>query len=738
MKAAHWLPSRWGALILLLAMLAAGMFLPGLRLDTRLERMVLDEDDVIRLYDDFKAAYGRDEFVLIALSGRDLFSFESLDAMAAAMAQLEETEYVGRVSGIPQIFMELYGGEDAEALRDEITETPFYKGFFISEDESMAGLVVEAGDLSRKGANKQFVAEVKRAAQMLEGSGFDVDLIGAMVIGEEIRRLSMAESVRFFPIAMIISLIILLLLLRSFRAAAIVLICALITIILTLESVALSEKPLNVVTVSFPLILWMLTLANGLHLVTRYQHLLATCPDRIRAVKAALREVAFPCFLSAITTAFGFLSLSLSEVRPIREFGQIMAAGMVFAFIVNVVIGSWLLVLFRTRSPRWLPASNGSRFQAIGAWTLDHAWKVIIVFCVLIVIGVFSLTRVRSERNTLSFLPEDAPAISAFHRVSGKLTGMYTMEILVDTPDSWLNTGYWEDIETLRETIIGLGDVARVVSPLDYLRKLRQWDQGPGPEAYRLPDSQGEAEELVAMAGAEGGLRRFVREDGRQIRMTALLTTADAGDFVRIHDSINEALSLLPEPLSGYVTGRATQMQRMQVTLIESQRNSFSVAFLLVFASMLIGLRSIRLLLLSIVPNLMPILSTFTVMVLLDIPLDAGTVMVASIALGIAVDDTVHILAGYDRRRRKGEPVRNAILLALRDVGPSITVTSFTASAGFFILSTSVFAPLSYFGLASGIAILIAFLADLFFVPAILAVSGGGRDTGGGADETAS
>ncbi len=726
MNVAQWLPSRWGALVLVLLALGGGLSLPRLQLDTRFERMLNENSEAARRYREFKETYGHDEFILVALSGKDLFEVTGLDTMAAAMDRLEQSDHVASVSGIPQIFMDLYGGEDPEALREEITRTPFYEGFFISRDRSMAGLVVEAKNIDEQGAKQAFAAEVRDAVEPLRAYGYDVDLVGSVIINEALEALTMAETKRFFPVALIVSVLILVLLLRSGRAAGAVMLCGLVTILVTLETVALSGRPLNIVTQSFPLILWMLTLANAIHIVTRYQFHLGHVESPMAAAKASLREVAFPCFLSSITTAFGFISLVRSEVPPIREFGMIMAVGMVYAFIVNTLLGSYLLVLFRTRSPRWVPQGDGRRFEKIGVWTLRRPWPVIVVFVALAAVGVYSLTQVRGEGNSLDFLPDSTPAIRSFNKVAGTLTGIDTMEILVDLPDSWLDTAQWAAIDGLCQSIGRMEGVSRIMSPLDYLRKLHQWDQGPGPEAYRLPENREQAQALVELVNDEdgGGLHRLVRGDGRQIRLTVLLTTTEPAHFRKLNTKIHAALGQLPSPLSGHVTGRAPQMQHMQVALVESQRKSFSMAFVLVFASIFAGLRSFRLLLVSVLPNLMPILSTFTVMMLLDIPLDPGTVMVASIALGIAVDDTVHVLAGYRRQRKQGAGNRMSILGALRDVGPSITVTSLTASAGFFILGTSMFKPLSYFGLASGLAIVLAFLADLYFVPAILAVAG--------------
>ncbi|MBI1321280.1 MAG: MMPL family transporter [Candidatus Hydrogenedens sp.] len=727
MQLADWLPSRWAAAVIVLAAAGAAVVLPRLSVDTRLERMALDDHEATQRYNEFVEQYGQDDLILIAVSGKNVFDVEALDAMVESMDLLLESDTVASVSGLPQVFMDLYGGEDPEALEEEITSTPFYQGFFISKDRSMAGIVVTAADLSAIDARGKFVDAVRGAIGPLVDYGFKVDLVGSILIGEDLRAMAGHEAKQFFPVAMIVSLLILLALLRSGRGAAVVMVCGAITIVLTLSTIVLGGMSLNVVTQSSPLILWMLTLASCIHVVSRYQHFLGANPDRTRAAKNALREIAVPCFLSAITTSFGFISLTLSHVPPIREFGIVMAVGMIYAVIVNLVLGPYLLMLFRVGMPRFIPQEDGHRFRALGRVVAARPWPIIVVFAGLIVLGMYNFTQVRTERSTLSFLPKDAPAVVSFHHVADSLAGMYTMEILINTPGGWTNPEYWKPIDGLAAEIQQLDHVTRVLTPLDYLRKLRQWDEGGDAEAYALPETQEEADHLIAGVAEEdnAGLKRLVRQDGGQVRMTAILTTADAGDFLALYERINGFLAQLPAPLDGWVTGRATQMQQMQVELVNSQRSSFALAFVLVFASILIGLRSLRMLLVSVVPNLMPILSTFTVLVVLDIPLDAGTVMVASIALGIAVDDTVHILSGFQRHLKDGDTHNEAILGTMGSVGPAITVSSFTMGIGFFILGLSVFKPLSYFGMASGVAIVIALLADLLFVPALLSVFGG-------------
>jgi predicted RND superfamily exporter protein len=181
----------------------------------------------------------------------------------------------------------------------------------------------------------------------------------------------------------------------------------------------------------------------------------------------------------------------------------------------------------------------------------------------------------------------------------------------------------------------------------------------------------------------------------------------------------------LPAPMAGVVTGLVPRMQGVQFRLINTQVKSFSVSFLMVFLCILIGLRSLAITGVSVLPNLLPILTVFIIMVAFDISLDAATVMVASISLGIAVDDCVHLLAAYRRGLLEGKDNHRAIREALRMVGPSITTTTITAVIGFLSLMQSHFVPIYYFGMLSGIAMVTALAAPLLLVPAVLALRPG-------------
>jgi predicted RND superfamily exporter protein len=268
--------------------------------------------------------------------------------------------------------------------------------------------------------------------------------------------------------------------------------------------------------------------------------------------------------------------------------------------------------------------------------------------------------------------------------------------------------------------------VARVLSPLDLLRKLRHWESGFDPEDYRLPESASEAESLIVGLDERGsGLAEgLVSGDGRTVRLSAIVDEMDEAEFLELVRDTGAAVTELPDGFKGFVTGMVLRLVNAQQRLVASQLKSLGLAFGVIFAAIWIGLRSWRLTAVSILPNVLPVLATFAGMSVLSIPLDAATIMVASVALGIAVDNTVHLLTGYERARRRGAAPVAAVGETLDRVGSALVITSLTACVGFGSLCVSAFIPIRYFGVLAAISLIVALAADLLVVPAMMVVRG--------------
>lgn len=704
----------------------AAFFCLQLRIDNRHDRLISSTNQEARDYYTFLETFGSDEFIIVALSEKPLFEVDALDAMLEALERLEAIPEVFHVTGLPTIFRDRFGAEDPEELEAEVTSIVFYQGLILSPDQTVTGLLIEPVVLETSQARKDLVAGVRDAIGPLVAHGFKVDLVGGPVFSTTINRLSMRESLRAFPIAAVASLIVLLLLVRSVKAGVVVIACGVVTLLLTLGLVGATGRPLNLITTSLPLVLWVLAIANCIHVVTRYQRHVCEGLDPAAAIGLTLEELRFSCSLSAITTAFGFFSLMVADVIPIRELGIYVGVGMLISLAANLILAPYLLVALRVPGSRRNLADHSRLLGPLADGIIRHPRPILLAFLVLVALGGYSMTQIESEPNSLRFLPEDSEVVRAYEFVAKNLTGMYTLEVVFDTPDTWLEPSYWKPITALADRIAESSIVSRVLTPLDFLKKMNQWDHDLDPLHYVLPETRAEAEALVDLLEGEDRfeIERFVTADGKKIRMSVMMNSMNARDFEELIALAKAEVALLPEPMSGIVTGMAARMQVMSVGLVKTQFNSYAVAFVLIFLSIFVGLRSLKLTLVSILPNIVPLLSAFITMALLGLSLDAATVMVASISLGIAVDDTVHFLAGYHRHRLRGESNHAAIRGTLSSVGPSITVTTITACIGFFALCQSSFVAIRYFGLLSGIAILMALVADLLLVPALFAWRG--------------
>ena len=723
------------------AFVALGLALPavylasGLGVDNRLERWTSPTGAAALRAEAFEAVFGDDEFVLVGYEGGDIFSEASLDIQLAVLDGLESASGVTRVLGVPVVYRDVFGSEGVEDLREEFLSTPFYRDFLIGEGGDIAGFVVDLSPAPRADGRRAVMEEIRRAVAPLEEAGWSVYLVGTPALGVLLDETSEREMLRTLPLALLLSLVVMVFLFRSLRATLVAVLCSGLTVVLTLGLMALTAYPLNMVTSVLPVLLWVLSLANIVHILRRYQEHRVSAVDEQSALELALDETALPCVLSSVTTAVGFLSMLTTDLGPVRELGGFAAVGLLLSLVVNLSVGPALITWFRVRgrtvSTRPAPVAGGDWAGRLAAFTSVRRGWVVGCAALVVIATLFGFGRLGVESDPLKFLPNGSDAVVAYDVVSERLTGYYALEVIVEMPEGWLTQEQWPVLEGIAARLSAVEGVARVVSPLDFLKKFNHWEEDFDPAAYVLPESEAVAmefleplsqEDLVELGRLVAGVAESdVLSASTTVRLSALVQVIDSTRFLRIVEAAETEIADLPDGYSGYVAGMVVRLVQGQLSLVHTQLESFTLAFLMVFLCLLLGLRSWKLLVVSILPNVLPILCAFAAMALWEIALNAATVMVASVCLGIAVDDTVHMLSAYDRERRQGRRCEAAVRGALLKVGPAMTITTVTACIGFFSLYRSLFVPILYFGLLSGLAMIVALLADIILAPALLA-----------------
>jgi predicted RND superfamily exporter protein len=700
---------------------AAAVAASRMRVDNRLERWVDTDPGEARRYREFRDRFGSDEFVVVALSGAPLFDPASLDAMVAAQERLEAVPGVTRVDSLAAVYRDLFGGEDPEALEAEATSTPFYRGLLLSDDSKVTAMLVEVDPAAEPEARHRIVGDLRRAVEPLEAEGFSVELVGSTVLVDALDELSKREALRTLPAALVASMLVLALLVRSWRGMAVAAACSGATVLLTLGLMVATGHELHMMSSALPSLLWVLALGNSVHVLQRYQrlHEQHSVDD---AVSAAVADATLPGTLATLTTALGFLSLVTADMAPVREVGLFAALGLVLSLPLNLVLGPELIRLLRVPARRSV-ARAGAQWSAR---TVLRRPRLILALAALVTVAAaLVIPRVRVASNPLAFLPSGHEVSRAYRTTGERIAGFYSLEVVLQSDVPWTDPRLWPVVDGLQARLESSPVVAKVVSPLDLLRKLRQWQRGFDPAGYALPFSREEAESLLAGLDGRGRqlVARLVTGDGRTFRLSAIVNEMDEGAFLELVAATRQDLAQLPNGVSGSVTGMVLRLVEAQQDLVSSQLRSLGLACVVIFVVIAFGLRSWRLGLLSLPPNVLPVVVIFALMALVGIPLDAATVMVASVALGISVDNNIHLLTDFRRERWLGGSRRLAAGRAVDQVGAAMVVTTATTCIGFFSLCLSAFVPIREFGFLVGSAMLIGLAADLWMGPALLTVT---------------
>lgn len=669
-------------------------------------------------YARFRETFGSDEIVVIAYSGQPLFSVESLDIQLAVLSSLEQAPQVAQILSIPGVYRDRFGAEDAEALAEEIKSKTAYHNLIYASSPEVGGFVVEAHRMETPASRGELIEALHAAVTPLQAADFTVHMVGPPQLNVALDETSQREAARTFPAAFGASILVLLLLFRDLRATLANSVSAGLAILLTFGLMGMHHGSMNMITSALPTLLWVLSLAGSIHITRRYQEHRAAHLSMNEAIRTALAETTMPCTLASVTTALGFLALLTANMAPVRELGVYAAAGILLSLAVNLTI---LPLLLRMMNAPGLPARQHDHATWANRWShraMRWRYGSIAVAVVVLVTGCISISHIRFESDPLTFLPKDDPVAQAYAFVGENLSGFYTLEVVLDAPGGWLDHDYQTRVDALSRSLSGIPGTARVLSPLDLLMLARSWSDG----GYALPENAAAAEALIASMDEAGQrqLRQLVSEDGRQIRLSLFVNVMSSTPFLHLQEEVGKQLAMLPSEWHPHATGIVPQLVDAQLSLVKTQLNSFGLSFLLVFACIWIGLRSFRAMLISIIPNTLPILVGGAVMAWLDIPLDAATVMAASVAMGIAVDDTVHLLATYRARQALHEPPQERVQHVLEHLAPAMFITTVVACIGFFALMRSAFLPIACFGLLSGITMAVAPWADFFLLPALL------------------
>jgi hypothetical protein len=554
------------------------------------------------------------------------------------------------------------------------------------------------------------VEAIEAAVRQEAGPDFQPHLAGTPLVNVALNRSCAENIVMFVPLALAVSVAVLALMLRNLARIVAPLLAVVSAVTWTMGLMALAGVPLNMVTVALPPLLLVLVLSNGIHLASRFADHLAALGDREAAVRQTLRELIRPAFLTSFTTSVGFGSLVVSEMEPLADAAKLAAAGLMFGLVFNLlVVPGVLSALQRSAAPRG-PSLMHHWTSRTGAAISRSWWIVVPVALVATGLGALAISRIVVQSHVLKFLPKDSLVTRDYTWINDRLTGFYTIEIEARTAPEHEDQ-VLDAMDRLTAALAARRDVSRTIHMgqiVPFIERVLLIGrlEGTDPETERF------------LADVRQRFRQ--RADGQVALRLSVIVREHEGIVVTdlVDVTVREARETLPASAAVGITGIVPLLKQSETALIRTQIRSFALAAGISLVLIGVLYRSWRAFLASILPNVVPIVGTFALMALRGIPLDVATVMVASVAIGIAVDDTIHFLACYQDARREGKDAAASTAAAFTKAGRAMVFTSVVAAAGFGMLSLSSFRPLADFGVLTGIAMLTALAGDLFVLPA--------------------
>jgi predicted RND superfamily exporter protein len=688
-----------------------------------------DYQDLQQLFADFESDDGD---CLIVVESDELFSRGSVAALRKLIDSVKGVDGVKAVRSLADVVVfdsgrprSLLPADDAPesaftAARNTALSHPLIRGQVLTEDCQTA-LVIARLDSRLVGidAIKPVVQEIDSIAHRVSnGTPLVARLTGVPPIRVEIYDMVRRETRRFVIIGVVLAFAMALFLFRQVWASLIVASAPILASFWTMGALGLVGERLNIINTILPTLILVVGFADSMHLMTDIRHSLAEGLTPLEAAKSAIRHLLIACLLTASTTAIGFGALSLAEVDIIRRFGMAAAAGSGLSFLAVMTI---VPLLASTRLGEHIRAAHSQDFivrnfhvfSRILDWVLRHARPVTLVGIAITLLFATSMWRLIPDNSLVEMIPRDNESYRALRHLDENLGGSLSIFVVVEW-DPALSLQKPEVLAALQEVESLLASKPQLhypLSVLDLLRSLPLPVDDLAPRVALLPAVPPDVRD------------RYYKPASHRALVVARLPDLGSARSRPLFDELDRDLAALEKNNPGvhfYLTGTSVVAARSVHKMIESLNQSLLGAGVAIFGAIGLGFRSVRLALISVLPNLFPMVATATLLVITGRPLQMTSVMVFSICLGIAVDDTIHFLNRFTREVTLDANVPAAIQRTFRAVGSAVISTTIVLLTGFGSVLTSEMPSSRLFGWLACAAFMTAVLGDLLLLPALL------------------
>jgi predicted RND superfamily exporter protein len=705
-----------------------------IRIDPSLNEMLPEDDPARVFYEELLERFGSDDVVFLSLRSESLFTPEGLATVERVTRAVGRIDGVHRVEGLADAMrmrpvdddIEIAGylerlprtRAEAERLRAELLADPLRAGTFVSSGGEATGLLVTFDRMPEDEFLARSLDLVVLETAREAAPDMTVRLAGTPHIKAEVGRLLQSEIVVMVPLVFVLMSMLSCAFFRSLRIGMVPIAAVALGLVWTVGVMGWVGHDLNIVTTLIPPLVLALGFAYATHVVASFQA--RSGPDRVRE---ALARVAFPVTFTAATTAAGFLSLLTNDLHVIRGFGVFSALSTAATLLAAVTLVP--LVLSVGNTAERLPSVGDEswlerRFDALARFDVRHANAILAVAAAAFVVALLAATRIEVNLPVIENFGPDTEIRQSYEEVDRLFGGANQFYIMLrgDEKGAFERPDWLREVADLQKWLEEQPEIGGSTSVVQYVEVL---NEALGPEEVptrRIPESENLVAQLL-LFGANEELDVLLDRGHRTITILVRSTATETREFDLLARRIDERLASLPEGITGYTTGNAILLTRSANRISRGQVLSLLTAGGMIGLMLVAYFRSLRLGLYALAPNMLPVVLYFGLLGLTGVTLNNSTALMGSIVLGIAVDDTLHLLVEYRRALRETNDVERAIRRALSHVGRAISATTIAVCAGLLVVGGSALRNQAEFGLLGAATLAIAWLVDVTVTPAL-------------------
>ncbi len=728
----------------------AGIGIKNLYLDSSYEVFFAADNPQLQDFQALERVYSKDDNILIALAPRDgdMFSRATLAAIEDLTRSAWQVPYSHRVDSISNFQFSSARGddllvadmiEDANKLSDtelaqirhRVLAEPSLLQRLISPDGRVTGINIKIQiphELATR-MTPEVVNYVRRmvAAWKTRHLGIDTYMTGIIVMDNALSEASLADIKGLVPVSFAVMALTLGLLIGGWAGTGVTVVIIGLSTLAAMGLAGYAGLPVTPPTSVAPIIILTVAVANCVHLLTGYREELARGHEPLSAMEASLRHNLWPVLLCTITTAIGFLTLNFSDIPPFNHLGSIVAGG--------VVVAQILAITFLPAVMTYLPIKVGAketrhsaRMGRLADFVVDHS-RALLWGSILVTVALIANVP-RNELNDVfvKYFDRSLTFRTDTDFIVEHLTGLYTVHFSLAAASSGgiAEPDFLRQTEDFAQWLEQQSEVIHVDRITQVLARLNRNMHGDDPAFYRLPEERELAAQyllLYEMSLPYGlDLNNQLNVDKSATKVSMILRVLSSNQLLALEQrALARLASHAPAVKSSSVAGTALMFSHIGGTNIRSMLWGTVLGIGVIAIVLMVALRSVRLGLLSLLPNVLPAGMAFGVWGIFVGDVGLSLSLVTSMTLGIVIDDTIHFLANYTRNRREHKmTARAAIRLGLTTVGRAHFITATVLVLGFLTLGTSSFALNSGMGLMTALVVVFALLAEFLFLPPLL------------------